>query len=131
MDETRPLLIGGEWVRDTGLVLDTVNPATGQAQAAVAAATANVVDDAVAVARRAVVDPAWRGLLPHQRGRMLARLADVMASRADVFARAQMAENGKPHAECKAQAAAAEAIYRYYAAVCETTGAEVTPPPAP
>ncbi|RYY58699.1 MAG: aldehyde dehydrogenase family protein, partial [Comamonadaceae bacterium] len=89
MDETRPLLIGGEWVRDTGLTLSTVNPATGEPQAAIAAATAEVVDDAVAIARRAAANPAWRSLLPHQRGRMLAQLADVIASRADVFARAQ------------------------------------------
>ncbi|KRB67981.1 aldehyde dehydrogenase family protein [Noviherbaspirillum sp. Root189] len=50
-----------------------------------------------------------------------------MTERADEFSRLQMLENGKVWAECKAQARSAEATFRYYAAVCETLGAEVTP----
>ena len=124
----RPLLIHGEWVGDTGAVLGSVNPASGADNAGVAAATAEVVAQAVRSGRQAVTDPAWRKLQPHQRGRMLSRLADVIASRTADFARTQRVENGKPQSECQAQAVAAEAIYRYYAAVCETTGAELTPP---
>ena len=69
--------------------------------------------------------------MPHQRGRLLARLADVIASRSSEFAQAQMLENGKVRSECSAQASAAEGIYRYYAAVCETLGSEVTPARGP
>jgi acyl-CoA reductase-like NAD-dependent aldehyde dehydrogenase len=105
-----------------------MNPATGTENARVAAAGADAVEQAVASSQRAAADPAWRGLLPHQRGRLLSRLADLVAARSADFARAQMQENGKVLAECRAQAAAAEAIYRYYAAVCETVQAEVTPP---
>ncbi len=128
MSEIRPLLIHGEWVRDTGAVISSPNPATGAEGVRVAAATPAVVDQAVHSASKAAAEPAWRNMLPHQRGRLLARLADVMASRTGDFARAQMAENGKVMAECKAQAGAAEAIYRYYAAVCETAGSDLTPP---
>jgi betaine-aldehyde dehydrogenase len=128
MSEIQPLLIHGEWVRDTGATINSVNPATGAQVAQLAAATAEVVDEAVRSSRKAAADPGWRQLLPHQRGRLLARVADVIASRRAEFAAAQMAENGKPQSECRAQATAAEAIYRYYAAVCETAGSEVTPP---
>lgn len=128
MSEIRPLLVHGKWVRDTGATIGSVNPATGADNAQVAAATPEVVDEAVRSCRLAAAEPAWRNLLPHQRGRLLARLADIVASRSADFARAQMVENGKPQSECKAQAAAAEAIYRYYSAVCETVGSEVTPP---
>jgi betaine-aldehyde dehydrogenase len=128
MAELRPLLIHGEWLRDTGAQLESINPATGAPNATVAAATPDVVAEAVRSSKKAVSDPAWRRMLPHQRGRLLARLADQVAARSDEFARAQMLENGKPRAECKAQVTAAEAIYRYYAAVCETQGGEVTPP---
>ena len=38
-----------------------------------------------------------------------------------------MIENGKVWNECKAQVASAAATFRYYAGVCETLGAEVTP----
>jgi betaine-aldehyde dehydrogenase len=124
----RPLLIHGEWASDTGATISSINPANGADNGHVAAATAEVVAQAVRSGREAAADAAWRGLLAHQRGRLLARLADVIASRSGEFAQAQLRENGKPLAECRAQATAAEAIYRYYAAVCETLGAEITPP---
>jgi betaine-aldehyde dehydrogenase len=66
-------------------------------------------------------------MLPHKRARLLAALADIIEARGEDFARTQMQENGKVLAECRAQAAAAAATFRYYAAVCETLGAEVTP----
>jgi betaine-aldehyde dehydrogenase len=122
------LLIHGEWIRDTGATIRTVNPANGEANTPVAGANAVVVAAAVASGTKAAAEPAWRQLLPHQRARLLSRLADVVASRAPEFARLQMLENGKPQSECRAQVAAAEGIYRYYAAVCETVGAELTPP---
>jgi len=42
-----------------------------------------------------------------------------------------MRENGKVFAECLAQANAAAGVFRYFAAVCEVTGSEVTPPRGP
>ena len=39
-----------------------------------------------------------------------------------------MLENGKVLAECRSTSGSAAATFRYYAAVCETQGSEVTPP---
>jgi betaine-aldehyde dehydrogenase len=94
----------------------------------VCAADARHVDAAVAVARDAAANPAWRDMLPHRRARLLSKVADVIESRAEDFARAQMRENGKVLAECRTQATSAAATFRYYAAVCETLGSDVTPP---
>jgi acyl-CoA reductase-like NAD-dependent aldehyde dehydrogenase len=127
MGEIRPLLVDGEWISQTGQRLASSNPATGQDNGWVAAASPDTVEHAVRSGARAAADPAWRNLLPHQRARLLSRVADAIAARAPDFARAQMLENGKVLAECRAQATAAEGIFRYYAAVCETAGAEVTP----
>ena len=66
-------------------------------------------------------------MLPHKRARLLAKLADIIEARGEEFARTQMLENGKVLAECRAQAGSAAATFRYYAAVCETLGSEVTP----
>ena len=55
----------------------------------------------------------------------------MIAGEADKLARAQMVENGKVLAECRAQVASAAAIFRYYAAVCETTTDAVTPSRGP
>ncbi|HZP92914.1 MAG TPA: aldehyde dehydrogenase [Burkholderiales bacterium] len=127
MNDAFPLLIGGEWVRSADGVLTSVNPATGETNYAVCAAGPRQVDDAVAAASEAASAPSWRNLLPHARARLLAKLADVIESRGEEFARTQMQENGKVLAECRAQSASAAAIFRYYAAVCETVGEELTP----
>jgi betaine-aldehyde dehydrogenase len=123
----QPMLIDGLWVADSGACLQTINPATGAPNRPTCAATAAHVDAAVAAARKAAAAPSWRDALPHQRARILAAIADGMERETDTLARLQMTENGKVWRECRAQVASAVATFRYYAAVCETSGSEVTP----
>ena len=125
--DAKPLLIGGEWIAEGADTITSVNPASGQVNYEVCAATARHVDAAVEVAQRAAGAGAWRDMLPHKRARLLAKLADIVEARAEPLARTQMLENGKVLAECRAQAQSAAATFRYYAAVCETLGSEVTP----
>jgi betaine-aldehyde dehydrogenase len=125
--DVKPLLIGGEWRADSDDVIVSVNPATGRVNHEVCAATARHVDAAVEAATQAAHASAWRDMLPHKRARLLANLADTIEARGEDLARTQMVENGKVLAECRAQAASAAATFRYYAAVCETLGSEVTP----
>jgi betaine-aldehyde dehydrogenase len=127
MAHAKPLLIGDQWVGDTGAALESVNPATGQHNYTVCAATTTEVDRAVEVAQTAARADSWRQMLPHARARLLTKLAEVIESRADDLARMQMLENGKVQRECHAQASSAAAIFRYYAAVCETVGETLTP----
>lgn len=107
--------------------LVSVNPATGAVNYEVAAAGAATADAAVRNADEAVRGKAWRGMLPHQRAAVLARIADGMERRGEELARLQMIENGKVWRECQAQVKSAAATFRYYAGVCETTGSELTP----
>ena len=127
----KPLLIHGEWIRDTGEELVSINPASGCENHRVHAATAREVNAAVVSATLASSDPGWRTILPHVRARLLATFADVITARGDEFARAQMLENGKVASECKAQVAHAAATFRYFAAACETLGSDVTPARGP
>jgi betaine-aldehyde dehydrogenase len=127
MGGAKPMLIGGEWNTGTGATFSSRNPATGEVNYEICEATAQEVDRAVRDSQRAAGDASWHQMLPHVRGRLLSTLADVIESRADELARAQMRENGKVLAECRTQAASAAAIFRYYAAVCETVGESVTP----
>ncbi|MGD2140183.1 MAG: aldehyde dehydrogenase [Burkholderiales bacterium] len=127
MTKAKPMLIGDEWSSNSEAGLKSINPATGQTNYRVCAATAEEVNRAVAVAQQAAADRGWRKLLPHVRARLLSRLADVIESRADEFARVQMQENGKVWNECRAQARSAAGIFRYYAAVCETAGETLAP----
>ncbi|MDM9557868.1 MULTISPECIES: aldehyde dehydrogenase [Bordetella] len=124
----KPLLIAGEWIAAPGQAFESINPATGQTNFLISAASEAHVDQAVESAWNAVRQPAWRDMLPHKRAALLRAIADGMDRHADTLARLQMIENGKVQAECRAQVASASATFRYYAGVCETLTAEVTPP---
>ncbi|WP_353250689.1 aldehyde dehydrogenase [Salinisphaera sp. T31B1] len=121
------MLIGDEWITRSADALESINPATGAVNYHVSAATETDVNAAVAAAHEAVRQPAWRDLLPHKRARILQRIADGIEANAEELATLQMLENGKVWRECQAQVAAAAAVYRYFAAACETLGSEVTP----
>lgn len=121
--------IGGQTAAgDAGLEpLRSINPATGALNHEVAVAGAAAADVAVRNAHDAARSRAWRQMLPAQRGAILARIADGIERQSETLARLQMLENGKVWRECQVQVKSAAATFRYYAAVCETTGSEVTP----
>jgi len=127
MGDAKPMLIGGKLIAGAGATFTSQNPATGEINYQVCDASAQDVDLTVGIAQRAASEPSWREMLPHVRGRLLSNLADVIESRIDEFAHAQMRENGKILSQCRSQAASAAAIFRYYAAVCETAEDTVTP----
>jgi acyl-CoA reductase-like NAD-dependent aldehyde dehydrogenase len=124
----RPLFINNQWAEGRGQPFVSVNPADGSEIALVSAAAPADIDAAVAAARGALGNPAWRDLKPHQRARLLYRLGDLLEADAERIARLQMQDNGKTLKECREQAASAAGTFRYYAAACETFESEVTPP---
>lgn len=121
------LLIGDKVTGGSGELIRSVNPADGSTNYEIAGASAADVDCAASLAQKAVRDKAWRTMKPHERARLLSRIADAIAANGEALARQQMIENGKVLAECRAQAASAAATFRYYAAACETMEGE-TPP---
>lgn len=123
----QPFLIGDEWLAGGGAPLQSVNPANGQVNCEIGTANAADVDHAVAVAEAAQRKPAWRNMKPHDRARILNRIAQGIDDNAEGLAQKQMLENGKVIAECRGQVASAAATFRYYAAVCETAESAVTP----
>jgi betaine-aldehyde dehydrogenase len=123
-----PFLIGGEWVKDTSSHITHVNPATGEINYEVCAGTEADIDAAVQTAHKTASHPSWRNMLPHDRARLLNRIADLMMERSDLLARCQMLENGKVWKECKNQVINGAATFRYCAAAIETLGSEITPP---
>ncbi|HZF85552.1 MAG TPA: aldehyde dehydrogenase family protein, partial [Burkholderiaceae bacterium] len=90
------MFIGGDW-RDAadGRTFTVYNPATGEEIAQVPQATAEDVDAAVAAARAALVAPAWAGLTPYARERIMSRLADLIEAHADELAHLETLNQGK------------------------------------
>jgi acyl-CoA reductase-like NAD-dependent aldehyde dehydrogenase len=126
--DVQPFFVDGEWRYGTGPGFPSINPADGSVAAVVAEAGAADVDEAVRAARRALERASWRDLKPHERARLLSKLADGIDADREALSLAQMEDNGKTIAECRSQAAAAAAaVVRYYAAVCETAEDAITP----
>ena len=98
------LLIGGENVdAASGETFESLNPTTGRSWATLPLAGAEDVDRAVRAARGAFESEAWRALSPTRRGRLMMRLADLIAERAEEIARIEVADNGKLYKEMRAQ----------------------------
>ncbi|WP_129667609.1 aldehyde dehydrogenase family protein, partial [Phytoactinopolyspora endophytica] len=120
MDVREQLLIGDRWVpAASGAEFKTYNAATGEPLGVVADADAKDVDDAVAAARQALVDPAWRDLPPSARARLLWRVADLIEDDADELARLETLDQGQPLGVAKSVSLAMAAdVFRYYAGWC-------------
>jgi len=98
------LYIGGDDVdAASGETFEALNPTTGRPWATMALAAAEDVDRAVRAARRAFEDERWCGLSPTRRGRLMMRLADLIAEHAEDIAAVEVADNGKLYKEMLAQ----------------------------
>jgi acyl-CoA reductase-like NAD-dependent aldehyde dehydrogenase len=90
------MLIDGEHVESaSGKTFATVDPSTGEAITQVAQAGQEDIDRAVAAARRALAGP-WGQLPATERGRLIGRLAELVAEHADELAQIESIDNGKP-----------------------------------
>ena len=108
------LLIGDAWQPGTRRYC-VINPATEEPLAEVAEAGEAEVDAAVRAARACLEAPAWRELPARKRGRLLARLADLLEQRAAEAAELETRNNGKPLFESQIDVAMAIETLRYYA----------------
>ncbi|MES2534286.1 MAG: aldehyde dehydrogenase [Pseudomonadota bacterium] len=120
-------LIGSEWRSGSGEPFESINPADGSVAATLAQATERDVDDAVRAARAALEKPDWRDLPAHKRARLLHRFAELIDQNGEMLAQMQTRDNGKTIAESRAQSGSAADMFRYYAAVCETSESAVIP----
>ncbi len=93
----RSHFIANEWrAPQAGRYLPTVNPATGEVLAKIAAGDADDIDVAVRAARAAFSSGPWPEMLPAQRARLLWRMADLMEQNIDELAELETLDQGKP-----------------------------------
>ncbi len=122
------LFIDGAWVEGSaGQVMASQNPATGSDWATFACAAPADVDRAVAAARRALGDPAWRDMTQTARGKLLYRLADLIAEHAAEIGRVETLDSGKLLSETATQSAYVADYYRYYAGLADKIEGAVLP----
>ena len=123
-----PLFIDGVWTEGgSGQVMRSQNPATGADWATFACADTGDVERAIGAAKRALNDPAWRDMTQTQRGKLLYRLADLIAEHAQEIGRIETTDSGKLLAETASQTGYVADYYRYYAGLADKIEGAVLP----
>jgi len=114
------LLIDGRWRPATrGARFGSLDPATGETIATLAAGTPEDVAAAVIAARTAFADGRWRHLTPSARGQILWRIAERIDAHGGFLAELETLDGGKPYAAALgADVHAAAECFRYYAGMC-------------
>ncbi|WP_064712977.1 aldehyde dehydrogenase [Rhizobium bangladeshense] len=97
----------------------SIDPATGAAWANMPEAREGDVDRAVNAAERALYEGPWGKLTATQRGKLLYKLADLVAANADILAELETRDTGKIIRETSAQIAYVAEYYRYYAGISD------------
>lgn len=129
MDHQLPdgrLFIGGEWETGEGAEITSVYPHDGSINLVLKGASRADGERAIARAKAAQADPAWRNMLPHQRARILHAIADGIEANIDRISHVQSRDTGKTRGETAALAGSAVGTFRYFAAVLETADDELT-----
>jgi aldehyde dehydrogenase (NAD+) len=123
-------VIAGDWVSAAGGTdaMDVEDPATGDVVARFVPSPAGEVDAAVVDAHRA--QTAWARRDPVERSRVLMRVSEALRSNADVLARLETIDSGKPLSQSKADIAVSARYFEYYAGAIDKFGGETIPQPA-
>jgi acyl-CoA reductase-like NAD-dependent aldehyde dehydrogenase len=122
------LLIDGEWTGGSGdTTFETLDPATGEVLGTAVEATSADVDAAVQAAGRAFQDPAWAGMTPAARARLLWKIADLIEQNAAELGELESRDQGQSVAFAKGSMSGAAEMLRYFAGWCTKITGSTSP----
>jgi aldehyde dehydrogenase (NAD+) len=110
----------GEW-------MDTINPYTGEAWARIPKGSAKDVDRAVQAAKRAMSSGPYASMTATERGKMMLRLADLVAANAQRLAEIEVRDNGKLLSEMRGQLNYHPEWWRYFGGIADKLEGGVVP----
>ena len=110
-----------------GKTIDSINPYTGEVWARIAQGCAGDVDRAVAAASRAMREGPWPAMNASARGRLMHRLADLVAANAERLAEIEVRDNGKLLAEMLGQVRYHPEWWRYFGGLADKVEGSVVP----
>ncbi|MDP2064024.1 MAG: aldehyde dehydrogenase family protein [Phaeovulum sp.] len=119
------MLIGGRWLKPAAH-LPVENPSTGELVAEIARGGDWEIDAAVAAAEAALAGD-WGRLSATERGRILARIGQMVLSRADALAEIEAQDVGKPLKQARADAVALARYMEFYAGAADKVMGETIP----
>jgi aldehyde dehydrogenase (NAD+) len=112
--------VGREW-------LDSIDPYLGKPWARIAKGSAQDVDIAVAAAGRAMREGPWARMTATDRGKLMLRLADLVAKNAERLAEIEVRDNGKLLAEMRGQLNYHPEWWRYFGGLADKIEGAVMP----
>ena len=112
-----------------GATFTTYNPATGKPLAEVAQAGRADLDDALDAAQAGFADGSgeWASTSATERGKVLARAAQLIRERADEFADTEVADAGHTISDARWEAGAMAEVFDYYAGAANKHFGDVIP----
>jgi len=120
--------IDGAYVEPLGgQYLETINPYSGEAWARIPRGSAEDAGRAVAVASRALREGPWPKMIASARGRLMNRLADLIAANAERLAEIEVRDNGKLLAEMLGQTRYNPEWWRYFGGLADKIEGAVMP----
>ena len=125
--ETDKCFIDGRWVpARSGALLPLEDPSRGVEIGAIARGQSADVDAAVEAAERALKSD-WGRLTATERGRLLAKLGELVRSRVEELARIEAFDVGKPIKQGRADALALARYMEFYAGAADKVMGETIP----
>ncbi len=122
------ILIDNQWrAALDGGEIEAIAPATGEVFGRIAAGTAADVDAAVTAARRALETGAWGRMSAVERGRLLSRMAVVIADHAEELAQLEALDTGKPIGQARNDMVAAARYFEYYGSAADKAHGDTIP----
>ena len=118
-------LIGGRWT-EPAATLDVIDPSDGAAFARTGRGGAAEIDAAVR-AGQASLDGAWGRLTATERGRLLTKLAGLIARDAERLARLESRDVGKPMRQARADASACARYFEFYGGAADKVMGDTIP----
>lgn len=112
--------IGGKWI-------DSIDPYLGEPWARVPQGCARDVNAAVAAASRAMRSGPWSKMNATERGKLMLRLADLVAQNAERLAEMEVRDNGKLLAEMRGQLNYHPEWWRYFGGLADKIEGAVMP----
>lgn len=124
---TDKCFIDGAWQSpEGGQTIALENPSTGEVFGEIARGTAADIDKAVAAAE-AARSGEWGRLAAFERGRLLARMAQLVLARVEDLARIEAADVGKPLKQARADAIALARYLEFYGGAADKIHGETIP----
>jgi len=125
--QPKGMLIAGKWVgAASGQRIAVENPAKRVSVAEVPRAAAADVEAAVTAAEKAF--PAWKNMVPRERGKLLLRIAEAIEARVEELARTIALETGNAlRTQARGEARLTADIFRYFGGLASELKGETVP----